>query len=194
MMLLLKMFWTFFGIGAVTFGGGYSMLPMLIRECVEKHKWTSESDLLDYYALGQLLPGLIAVNTAGFIGYQQKRIPGVIACGLGVVTPSILVIILVAMVLERLMGYPIVQHAFAGIRLAVGAMILGTVIRQCKSSIKSIPHIALAIAAFVASLLNISTVAIVLISGAVGVALGRRIETPELKTLLAKVWKGGEAK
>lgn len=190
-MMLLKMFWTFFGIGALTFGGGYSMLPMLMRECVEKQKWTTESDLMDYYALGQLLPGLIAVNTAGFIGYKQKRVPGVIACGLGVVTPSILVIIVVAMVLERLMGYPVVQHAFAGIRLAVGALILGTVINQCKRSVKSIPHIILSIGAFVAAVMNISTVVIVLISGALGIALGRRIDTPELKTLLSKAPKGG---
>ena len=94
MKVLFDLFRAFFTIGALTFGGGYAMLPMLEREIVVKHKWCKQEDLLNYFAIGQCTPGIIAVNTATFVGYKVKGIIGGIIATLGVVTPSIVIIIL----------------------------------------------------------------------------------------------------
>lgn len=76
----LKLFFTFAKIGCFTFGGGYAMLPLLQREIVEKNSWAEEEELMDYFAIGQCTPGIIAVNTATFIGYKRKGIIGGIIC------------------------------------------------------------------------------------------------------------------
>ena len=89
---MLKELWnlyrSFFTIGALTFGGGYAMLPMLEREVVEKHKWATQEEILNYFAIGQCTPGVIAVNTATFVGYKQHHIPGALAATLGVISVS----------------------------------------------------------------------------------------------------------
>ena len=92
---LLKLFLAFAKIGAVTFGGGYAMLPILQRDIVAKHKWATEDELLDYFAIGQCTPGVIAVNTATFVGYKNKGILGGIFATLGVVFPSIVIITII---------------------------------------------------------------------------------------------------
>lgn len=132
---LFDIFFTFFRIGAVTFGGGYSMLPILQREVVEKKDWATDEDLLDYYAIGQCLPGIIAVNTAIFIGYKTKKVPGSIAASLGVIAPSIIVITLIAMLLSNFSDILAVQYAFKGIRIAVAALITEAVIKLFKSNV-----------------------------------------------------------
>ena len=101
MPILLDLFCTFFRIGAFTFGGGYAMLPMLQREIVEKKKWAAEEDLLDYFAVGQCTPGVIAVNTATFVGYKKEGVPGGIMATLGVVAPSLVIITVIAAVLSN---------------------------------------------------------------------------------------------
>ena len=93
---LVKLFLAFARIGGLTFGGGYAMLPMLQREAVEKNGWVSEEELMDYYAVGQCIPGVIAVNTATFIGTKAKGLPGAIAASLGVISPSLVIIIAIA--------------------------------------------------------------------------------------------------
>lgn len=132
---LFDIFFTFFRIGAVTFGGGYSMLPILQREVVEKKDWATDENLLDYYAIGQCLPGIIAVNTAIFIGYKTKKVPGSIAASLGVIAPSIIVITLIAMLLSNFSDILAVQYAFRGIRIAVAALITEAVIKLFKSNV-----------------------------------------------------------
>ena len=121
MKLLWELFRSFFMIGAMTFGGGYAMLPMLEREIVNKHKWGTQEELLDYFAIGQCTPGIIAVNTATFVGHKVKGVWGGIAATLGVVSPSLIIITVIAMVLENFMDILWVQNAFAGIRVAVCA-------------------------------------------------------------------------
>lgn len=159
---LWTLFATFFKIGICTFGGGYAMLPMLEREIVNKHGWATMEDLLDYFAIGQCTPGIIAVNTATFVGYKHKGVAGGITATLGVVAPSIVIITLIATVLTNLMEYEIVGYAFAGIRIAVCAMILKTVVQLAKSSVKKPWQLALAVAAFVAAaLFGVSTIAVV---------------------------------
>jgi chromate transporter len=133
--LLLDLFCTFFRIGAFTFGGGYAMLPMLQREIVEKKKWAAEEDLLDYFAVGQCTPGVIAVNTATFVGYKTAGIPGGIMATLGVVAPSLVIITAIAALLSNFAHYPAVRNAFAGIRVAVCVLILNSVLNLLKKSV-----------------------------------------------------------
>ena len=148
---LFDLFWTFCKIGALTFGGGYAMLPLIQREIVENKKWSTEKEILDYYAVGQCTPGVIAVNTATFIGYKLKGIIGGIVATLGVIFPSIVIILIIATFLQNFADLAIVQSAFAGIRVAVVALIITTVVKLIKSSIKDYLGVIIAIIAFVIS-------------------------------------------
>ena len=103
MNILWDLYRSFFTIGALTFGGGYAMLPMLEREIVHKHQWATQEEILNYFAIGQCTPGIIAVNTATFVGYKQKGVAGGVLATLGVVSPSILIITVIALVLRQFM-------------------------------------------------------------------------------------------
>ena len=135
MPLLLDLFCTFARIGALTFGGGMAMLPMLQREIVDKKHWAEEEDLLDYYAVGQCTPGIIAVNTATFVGYRTRGIPGGIAATLGVVSPSVVIITVIAALLTNFAEIPAVQNAFAGIRVVVCVLIINSVAKLLQKSV-----------------------------------------------------------
>ena len=135
---LLTLFGLFFKIGITTFGGGYAMLPMLERELVTNRKYVSMEEIMDYFAVGQCTPGVIAVNTATFIGYKKKGILGGIFATLGVITPSIIIITLLASILSFLAGEKIIEHAFAGISVAVCALIVQAILKLSKSGIKDI--------------------------------------------------------
>ena len=116
---LWELYRSFFTIGALTFGGGYAMLPMLERELVEKHHWVTQEEILNYFAIGQCTPGIIAVNTATFVGYKRRKVVGGIVTTLGVISPSLIIITVIAALLSNFMDILWVQHAFAGIRVAV---------------------------------------------------------------------------
>lgn len=177
MKVLWELFSAFFTIGAMTFGGGYAMLPMLEREIVVKHKWASQEDILNYFAIGQCTPGIIAVNTATFVGYKVKGIIGGIIATLGVVAPSIVIITLIAMVLENFMDIVWVQNAFAGIRVAVCALITASVIKLFKSNVKKHWHIALAVVAFVVvALLKLSPVYVVVGCAVLSFIFGKKVQ------------------
>ena len=133
--LYLGLFLTFARVGGCTFGGGYAMLPILQREIVEKKKWATEAELTDYFAIGQCTPGVIAVNTATFVGQKQKSIPGGIVATLGLVFPSIVIILVIAAFLQSFADLPVVIHAFAGVRACVCALILSSVLKLRKSSL-----------------------------------------------------------
>ena len=135
---LLQIYWKFFKMGAVTFGGGYAMLPILRREIVEKSGWMQEEEILDYYALSQGLPGIIAINVGTFIGYHHKKAPGAVAAALGVVSPSILIITAIAMFLTGFKDNVYVQHALSAISVCVVALILDAVIGMWKKGVKDI--------------------------------------------------------
>lgn len=130
------LFWTFVRIGCFTFGGGYAMLPMLQKEIVDRHHWATEKELIDYYAIGQCTPGVIAVNTATFIGYKQKHILGAIMATLGLVSPSFIIIMVIASILDNFSELTAVQHAFAGIHVIVAVLVLNVVIKMFKTGIK----------------------------------------------------------
>ena len=132
---LIELFLAFARIGGLTFGGGYAMLPMLQREAVEKKGWVTEEELMDYYAVGQCIPGVIAVNTAVFIGTKAKGLAGAIAASLGVISPSIVIIVAIAAFIQSFSELPIVQNAFAGIRVGVCVLILSAVLKLFKKAI-----------------------------------------------------------
>ena len=133
---LFSLFAAFARIGAVTIGGGYAMLPMLEREIVERRGWATKEEIIDYFAVGQCTPGVIAVNTATFVGYKNKKIPGGIFATAGVITPSILFILILAVLLGNFMDNPYVQHAFRGINVAVAALVVNAVWKMAKSGVK----------------------------------------------------------
>ena len=135
---LWSLFITFAKVGVMTFGGGYAMLPILEREVVTNHGWATSEEMLDYYAIGQCTPGVIAVNVATFIGNRKRGIPGGIVATLGVIFPSLLIILSLASVLQLFQDNVYVQKAFGGIRIAVCALIASTVIKLAKKTIRSI--------------------------------------------------------
>lgn len=166
---LFDLFWTFCKIGALTFGGGYAMLPLIQREIVENKKCSTEKEILDYYAVGQCTPGVIAVNTATFIGYKLRGIIGGIVATLGVIFPSIVIILIIATFLQNFADLAIVQSAFAGIRVAVVALIITTVVKLIKSSIKDYLGVIIAIIAFVISaFIGLSPVYVVIAAALTG--------------------------
>ncbi|MCR5005141.1 MAG: chromate transporter [Clostridiales bacterium] len=168
---LLDLFFTFARIGGLTFGGGYAMLPMLQKEVVEKRGWATNEELMDYYAIGQCTPGIIAVNTATFIGNKTRGVIGGIVATLGVVFPSLVIITIIAAFISNFADLAIVRNAFAGIRVCVFVLILNAVVKLGKSSIKDAVTLGIFLAVLVgALLLDISPIIFVLIAAAAGIA------------------------
>jgi len=141
MNLYLDLFLTFAKVGVCTFGGGYAMLPILQREVVEKKGWATDEELTDYFAIGQCTPGIIAVNTATFIGQKLKGIPAGVLASLGVVFPSIVIIMILAAFIQNFAHLPAVIHAFAGVRACICALVLSSVIKLGKSALKDLPAV-----------------------------------------------------
>ena len=172
MKILLKMFLSFAKVGVMTFGGGYAMLPILQREIVDKNGWATEEELMDYFAIGQCTPGVIAVNTATFIGQKRKGIWGGIFATLGVVFPSIVIISLLAGVIEAYSGIAWVQHAFGGIRICVCVLIGNAVVKLCKKAVVDKVTLALFLAVTAgAFFLDVTPVLFVLLAGITGVVV-----------------------
>ncbi len=132
---LFSLFFTFAKVGVMTFGGGYAMLPILQREVAEKKKWATDEELMDYFAIGQCTPGVIAVNTATFIGQKRKGVLGGIFATLGVVFPSLVIISLLAGVIEAFSHIAWVQNAFGGIRICVCVLIVNAVVKLFKKAV-----------------------------------------------------------
>lgn len=170
MKIYIDLFLAFFRIGALTFGGGYAMLPMFKKEIVEKHNWCTEEDILDYYAIAQCTPGVIAVNTASFVGMKKKGIAGAVVSTLGVVAPSIIIITFIAAFINHFSDNVYVKHAFAGIRLAVCSLVTVTIYGLLKKNVKGIVTALLTVMAFVFTyFLNISPIIAVLVAAATGI-------------------------
>ena len=172
-MSLWKLYLMFLKIGSLMIGGGYSMLPLLIRELVERHQIITEDELTDYMAVAQCTPGVIAINTATFVGYKVRRVVGAIVASLGVITVPMILITLIAAVLKGLMQYPIVGHIFAGIRLAVCALITASVYKLFKKSVVNVTTFALFLLAFLfVAIGGVSPVFIVLGAAIIGLSWG----------------------
>ena len=168
---LLDLFFTFARIGGLTFGGGYAMLPMLQKEVVEKRGWATNEELMDYYAIGQCSPGIIAVNTATFIGNKTRGVIGGIVATLGVVFPSLVIITIIAAFISNFADLAVVKNAFAGIRVCVFVLILNAVVKLGKSSIKDAVTLGIFLVVLIGSLLlDVSPIIFVLIAAVVGIA------------------------
>ena len=170
--MLFDLFITFAKVGVMTFGGGYAMLPILQREIVENKSWATEEDLADYYAIGQCTPGIIAINTATFVGTKQKGIIGGIVASLGMVFPSLVIITAIAALLSNFADIPLVQHAFSGIRVAVVVLIFNSVLKLIKGAVTD--YFALGIFLLIlllALFTDIGTVYLVVISAILGIVI-----------------------
>ena len=169
---LLSLFSTFAKVGVMTFGGGYAMLPILQREVVENKGWATEEELADYFAIGQCTPGVIAVNTATFIGRKQSGIVGGIAATLGIVFPSLVIISLLAGVITQFSELTWVKNAFAGIRVCVCVLIFNAVWKLGQKSVVDRWTAGIfAIVAAGAILTKISPVGFVLFAAVCGIVL-----------------------
>ena len=172
MSILLDMFLTFAKVGVMTFGGGYAMLPILQREIVDNKGWATEEELMDYFAIGQCTPGVIAVNTATFIGQKNKGIPGGIFATLGVVFPSLLIISALAGVIEAFSHIGWVQNAFGGIRVCVCVLILNAVVKLMKKAVVDKATLIIFLLVMLGSgLTDLSPVIFVVLAGVAGVLL-----------------------
>lgn len=159
---------SFVKIGVVIFGGGYAMLPIITRELAEKRGWVSEPWLLDTYAIGQVTPGVIAVTTAGMVGTVLRGVRGAVAATLGLCVPPAAIAMIVGGAYASFDDNVIVQHAFAGIRVAVCALVVFTVFRLAAQSVVDAATTILFLAAFVAVLSGASPVLTMLLVGAIG--------------------------
>lgn len=172
---LWRLFVSFFKIGLFTFGGGYAMLPMLQKEVVDKHKWATEEEVLDYYAIAQCTPGVIAVNTATFVGTSQKGAVGGAVATFAVIAPALIIITIISTLLQNFAQYTVVQHALAGVRVAVAALVVSSVIKLYKKGVKG----ALSNGIFAASLLlvvifGISPIIVVAVALLLGIIVTMR--------------------
>ena len=163
---------TFAKVGVMTFGGGMAMLPILQREVVEDRHWATEEELMDYYAIGQCTPGIIAVNTATFIGQKRKGTIGGIVATLGIVFPSLVIISILASLITNFSGVAWVQNAFAGIQVCVCVLIFNAVVKLLKKSVIDKRTFAIFLLVMVGSgLLNLSPVWFVLLAALAGIVL-----------------------
>lgn len=168
----LEIFAASFRVGLMTFGGGYAMLPILQREVVENRKWVTEAEVLDYYAIGQCLPGIIMVNTMIFIGQKKKGKLGGISAALGTVAPALIIITVIAALLSNFAEVPAVKHAFAGIRVCVCVLIFNAVIKLWKSSVIDWKCFAIfAVVALASLFTDITPVLFVVASAVIGIAV-----------------------
>ena len=166
----LELYWAFFKIGGLTFGGGLTMLPMLKYELVEKRNWITEEKLLDCYAIGQCTPGIIAVNTATFVGYLRKGVAGGISATMGMVSPSVLMLTVIALFLENFMDNVWLQHALMGVRGVVCALMLNTVLTLAKKSLVApVTYVICILAFLLAMFTKVPLIIIVLLAGCMGI-------------------------
>lgn len=167
-----ELFFTFFKIGLFTFGGGYSMLAMIKREISDNKKWVSEEEVTDIFAIGQCTPGVIAVNTATYIGCKLKGVKGAVMSTLGVITPSFIIIIILAAFVQTFYEFKIVQDALWGIRIAVAGLIITAFVRITKKNItdwQGVLIFAVALALFAGA--NFAVQIIILLAAAAGIVI-----------------------
>lgn len=174
---LLELYWSFLKIGSVAFGGGYAMLPILQKELVINKNLTTDEELMDYFAIGQCTPGIIAVNVSTFIGNKTAGIPGAIASTVGFITVPLFIILAIAMFLTNFIEYDIVNYAFSGIRVAVCVLIFNAIERLWKKSIVNNVALVLFGIIFVLTLFTgISPAVFVVLAGIAGIVLGGKYQ------------------
>lgn len=170
---LIELFITFTKIGALTFGGGYAMLPVIQKEIVENRKWVTDEEVLEFYAIGQCTPGIIAANTSTFVGHRIAGIAGGIIATLGFVFPSFFIICIIAGLIDNFADLMIVKNAFAGIRVCACVLIFNAIIKMWKNSVNDLFTFLIFSAVFLLSVFfSLSPVILVLTAGFLGLAGG----------------------
>lgn len=166
---IFELFFVFFKIGAFTFGGGLAMLPILKRELVDTKKWLTEEEIVDYFAIGQCTPGIIAVNVATFSGYKHEGVLGSIAATLGIITPSIIIILFISAFISGFSDIVIVKKILKGINIAAAVLLTKAVFDFGKKTISDIFTFFIAVISFCAMyFFNITGIWIVLFSACIG--------------------------
>ena len=189
--LLVRLCAVFFKIGLFTFGGGLAMLPMLTEELSVKRQWVSRDELIDYFAIGQCTPGIIAVNVATFVGYKKQSVIGAVCATLGMIIPSILVITVLALFFSNFADTPSVKKAFSGINIAVAALLTKVVVTFIKKAVHNVFHALITAAAFVSVVFfRVHTVWII----AAGLVMGLSVYLYELRKLRRKTPVSGNDK
>ncbi|MBQ8305679.1 MAG: chromate transporter [Blautia sp.] len=170
-----ELYWTFFRIGLITFGGGYAMLPILERELVDKRHWTTMDELRDYFSIGQCTPGVIAMNVSTFIGEKRDGVRGALAATTGFLTGPVTLILIIAAFLTNFAEIEVIQHAFAGIRVCVCVLIIQAVLRLWKKSVVDTFTLGLYLAVFILNVFSkklpvaIPAAVLVISAGIIGV-------------------------
>ena len=177
MNILLDLFLTFARIGLFTFGGGYAMISLIEHSCVEKKRWITHDEMMNVTVIAESTPGPIAINCATYVGYKQKGLTGAIAATIGMVLPSFCIIFLISMFLDNFLEIAWIAHAFMGIKIAVGILILDAAISMIKKMQKKPLPIAIMICAFLIMLLidvfafQLSSITLMLIAAVVSLTL-----------------------
>lgn len=172
---LVQLFISFFTVGAITFGGGYAMLPFLERELCEKNKWITNDQIIDFYAIAQCTPGVIAINVATYIGYNKRGILGAIVASLAVISPSIIIITLIASIFTNFQNNIYVIRAISGIKVVVCAMMTHTIYKMTKKSIIDLSSFILFIAAIISVFILKINIIIILLAGIIFGLLIRKV-------------------
>lgn len=169
---LFDLYFSFAKIGTFTIGGGLAMMPMMQKELIEKRHWITEEDLIDYYAVGQSTPGIVAVNVATFVGFRQVGIIGGIFATLGMVTPSLVIIMILAKFINSISDYPIAQKALRGINVAVAALMTSVIVKFAKKTIKKFTNAIFMLISFsLVFFLKVPSFYIILVALIIGVIL-----------------------
>ena len=177
MPLLLNLFLSFFKTGLFTFGGGYAMIPLIEDICVEKKKWITHEEMMHVTVIAESTPGPVAVNCATYVGYKQKGFAGALAATIGVILPSFVIIYIISMFLDRFLEISWIAHAFHGIKIAVGIMILDAGLGMFRRMDQKPLPVVIMLCAFAAMMLidicsvRISSIILMLTAGLVSLVL-----------------------
>ena len=180
---ILELFLTFARIGLFTFGGGYAMIPLIEDICVEKKKWITHDEMMNLAVIAESTPGPIAINCATFVGFRQGGLTGAAAATVGMTIPSFCIIFLISLFLDDFLTITWIAHAFMGIKIAVGILIVDAAVKMIRKMKKKPLTLAILICAFLAMLvidifaLRISSITLMLTAGVISLAIfavGRR--------------------
>ena len=176
-MILLKLFLTFMKIGLFAFGGGHAMIPLIEHDCVEKKKWITHDEMMNLTIIAESTPGPISINCATYVGYKQKGLLGAIIATIGMVLPSLIILFVISLFLDRFLEIKWVYNAFLGIKCAVGLLIFDAGIKMIKKMDKKPIPIIILVCSFILMLLidlfalNVSSIILMLIAALIGLAL-----------------------
>ena len=178
---LLQVFWTFFKIGAFTFGGGYAMIPLIQNEAVEKRHWVTDDDILEIVAIAESTPGPIAINSATFVGYRAAGVLGSVCGTLGVVLPSFVIILALSFILQEFQALKVVQYAFFGIRAGVLALLIKALWTMYKKSPKGWPaYVVMGLSFLLTAVFSINVIFVIIGCAIFGLVTSRILQKGEV--------------